>query len=80
MSDDYTFEGQLLTNMRRLKEILPCCPNCTHFTQLVIFGSDDGGGFPRTEREACGLDPERRRPPTRVIAFGCPAFEPNIPF
>lgn len=80
MAEDYSFEKQLTEEMRRLKRLLPCCPNCEHFTQLVIFGEETHDGYLTTEREACSLDPERRRPPARVIAFGCPAFEPGIPF
>ncbi len=80
MADDYSFDGQLLANMRRLKSILPCCPNCEHFVQLVIPESMTTAGTLETRDEACGLDPERRRPPARIIAFGCPAFTPGIPF
>lgn len=80
MSEDYSFDAQMLSNMHRLKAILPCCPNCEHFSSLVILDSMTTGNVLETRDEACGLDPERRRPPARIIAFGCPAFAPGVPF
>ena len=80
MSNDYSFEGQLLNEMRRLKSLLPCCPNCEHFACVVRQGHMTTGGTLETVSEACVLDPERRRPPAQIIAFGCPAFRPGIPF
>lgn len=81
MAEDYSFDAQLDKQLRRLKELLPCCPNCEHFAWKVV-----QGGFKTTEgtltttAEACTLDPAHGRPPARVIAFGCPAFRPDVPF
>lgn len=47
-----------------LKHRLPCCPNCTHFTK-------DGH---------CTYQNQRIQPPPEVIAFGCWAFDQDIPF
>ena len=80
MAHDYSFEAQLTDEMRRLKRLLPCCPNCEHFVSIVKQGAFTSDGTLETVSEACGLDPERRRPPARIIAFGCPAFEPGVPF
>jgi len=41
------------------------CVNCEHFN-----GTD----------EICKADLAKRRPPARVIAFGCDVFSPDIPF
>lgn len=81
MVEDYSFDAQILKEVRRLKELLPCCPNCEHFAWRV-----DPHGFKTTEgkvsttAEACTLDPAHSRPPASVIAFGCPAFRPDVPF
>lgn len=81
MSEDFSFDAQMLQQMRRLKELLPCCPNCEHFTwRVVMNGYTTTEGTVITEHEACTLDPGRQRPPARVIAFGCPAFLPGVPF
>lgn len=47
-----------------LKHRLPCCPNCEKFTK----------------DEFCTHNNQRVRPPAEVIAFGCWAFEQDIPF
>ena len=80
MSNDYSFDAQLVGYMRRMKRLLPCCPNCEHFQSIVKQGQMTTGGTLETVSEACGLDPERRRPPAQIIAFGCPAYEPGVPF
>lgn len=81
MAEDYSFDAQMLLQMRRMKVLLPCCPNCEYFTWRVVQGGfTTTEGTVTTETEACSLDPERRRPPANVIAFGCPAFEPGVPF
>lgn len=82
MSDDWSFDAQLLRELPRIKRLLPCCPNCDNFCSRVdslatIRLSD---GYMPTTDEYCALDPERRRIPARIVAFGCPAFEPGIPF
>jgi len=83
MPEDYSFDAQLDKQLRRLKQLLPCCPNCEHFAWRV---DQRSGGFMTTEGtvttrdEACTLDPAHGRPPARIIAFGCPAFSPDIPF
>lgn len=41
-----------------------CCLTCDHFRE--------------NPNELCGL--YGKRPPARVIAFGCPAYENEIPF
>jgi len=42
------------------------CVHCLHFQHM---------------REECGLATPPVRPPARVIAFGCPRFEPDeVPF
>lgn len=48
-----------------LKDRLPCCPNCTHWD---------------SRNEVCALTMPRVRPPAPVIAFGCWAFEQDVPF
>jgi hypothetical protein len=80
MAEDFSFEAQLLRHARRLKELLPCCPNCIHFAIVVKQGAHTTDGSLETISEACNLDPARGRPPARIIAFGCPAFDPSIPF
>lgn len=50
----------------QLKERLPCCPNCEHWS----------GG----PREVCTYQSQDVRPPAEVIAFGCWAFEAMPPF
>lgn len=41
------------------------CPACLWFDQAA---------------EVCERDQQRRRPPAKVIAYGCQAYEPDIPF
>jgi hypothetical protein len=48
-----------------LKHRLPCCPNCVHW---------DSGA------EVCKVTNPRIRPPAPVIAFGCWAFDQDVPF
>lgn len=84
MPEDYSFDAQLDKQLRRLKELLPCCPNCEHFAWRVV--PHDVNSYMTTEgtvvttAEACTLDPAHGRPPARIIAFGCPAFSPDVPF
>lgn len=80
MTEDYSFEKQLTDEVRRIKHLLPCCPNCEHWQWIVAAGAVLSDGAVPTRNEHCALDPERRLPPPRIIAFGCPAFEPGIPF
>lgn len=80
MAEDYSFEAQLKKELGALKHILPCCPNCEHFISLIVRDIWTSDNTLATADEACGLDPERRRPPARIIAFGCPAYAPGIPF
>ena len=81
MAEDYSFDAQLDKQLRRLKELLPCCPNCEHFSWRVVQGGySTTEGTLTTTTEACSLDPAHGRPPARVIAFGCPAFSPDVPF
>lgn len=84
MAEDYSFDVQLERHLRSLKQLLPCCPNCEHFAWRVVHGADGGymttEGTVATKDETCTLDPERRRPPAKIIAFGCPAFSPDVPF
>ena len=47
-----------------LKHRLPCCPNCVHFTK---------SGH-------CTYQNQRVVPPPEVIAFGCRAFDQDVPF
>lgn len=49
----------------QLKERLPCCPNCEHWSAKL---------------EHCTYQSQNVRPPAPVIAFGCWAFEPTVPF
>lgn len=81
MTEDYSFDAQLAKELRTFKHLLPCCPNCEHFTWRVVAGGYiTTEGTIVTENEACALDPAHGRPPARVIAFGCPAFRPGVPF
>lgn len=81
MAEDFSFDVQALKHLRRMKELLPCCPNCNNFSWKVgpgpVLLTD---GRVATTGEYCGLDPEKRLPPPRIIAFGCPAFTPGVPF
>lgn len=57
--------NQLLNEqVAKLKYLLPCCPNCLNFDHAL---------------EGCRLA-DLARPPARVIAFGCSAFDQDIPF
>lgn len=80
MIEGQSFDEQMLKQMRRLKELLPCCPNCEHFQWRVASGPVTTEGTVQTQDEHCDLDPAKRRPPARIIAFGCPAFLPGVPF
>jgi hypothetical protein len=59
------FMDDLTRTVDQLKENLPCCPNCTHWLKAD---------------ELCNYQCQRIRPPAEVIAFGCWAFEHDIPF
>ena len=59
------FLADLTRKVDDLKHTLPCCPNCTHW---------DSHG------EVCTLNGARMRPPAPVIAFGCWAFDQDVPF
>lgn len=67
------FIQELTFKVDELKHWLPCCPNCVNWN-------------PKTE--LCGYDataPNRiaatpQRPPAPVIAFGCWAFDHDVPF
>lgn len=48
-----------------LKHRLPCCPNCIEWD---------------AKREVCLLTNPQIRPPAPVIAFGCAAFNQDVPF
>lgn len=48
-----------------LKHRLPCCPNCTNWDST---------------RELCVFATPAVRPPAPVIAFGCWAYEQDVPF
>lgn len=58
-----------LTELERivddLKHRLPCCPNCAYW---------------RKQGEVCGYQGQMIKPPADVIAFGCWAFDMDIPF
>jgi hypothetical protein len=58
---------------------IPCCPNCEHFKD-VLHVTMTGDGFVETKKEYCGLDPQKRLPPAKIVAFGCPRFVQDIPF
>ncbi len=59
------YDRELTEMVDRLKPRLPCCPNCTWW---------------RAEAELCTWQNQNIRPPAPVIAFGCAAFEYEIPF
>lgn len=59
------FTDELTRKVDELKHWLPCCPNCDHWS---------------SKDEVCTLNGARLRPPAPVIAFGCWAFENEIPF
>lgn len=42
-----------------------CCLHCVHFNEGA---------------ELCELAQPPQRPPAKVITFGCPAFDPAVPF
>jgi len=69
------YTDDLLAAVMDLQKQLPCCPNCVHFRTLMLMTPVDS-----RERDVCALDPQRRTPPSRVIAFGCERFEADIPF
>lgn len=48
-----------------LKHGLPCCPNCDHWSK---------------KHEHCTYGSQNVRPPAEVIAFGCWAYEREVPF
>lgn len=48
-----------------LKHRLPCCLNCTHWQK---------------KGELCTYQNAMIHPPAEVIAFGCWAFDQDIPF
>lgn len=48
-----------------LERCTKSCLTCEHFNEA---------------QEKCEADPQRRRPPARVIAFGCPSYEERLPF
>lgn len=48
----------------KILKAIECCPNCDNFDVPL---------------ERCKLFPDTR-PPAKVIAFGCPKFEPRVPF
>lgn len=48
-----------------MKHRLPCCPNCVHW---------------RKKGEVCDYQDQGVRPPAEVIAWGCWAYEQDVPF
>lgn len=69
------FETELARLVEQIKHQLPSCVNCRHGVNMQVTDGVDVARWP-----SCALDPERRTPPPRVIAFGCPAFAGDIPF
>ena len=59
MSTEPLYDAQFQQAIETLKQRLPCCPNCFNFN---------------VKTEVCELAPGER-PPARIIAFGCPAFD-----
>ena len=57
--------------VKQVRWMIPCCPNCEHFS------SSPSHALPN---EHCTLDPQKRLPPAKVVAFGCPRFVQQIPF
>lgn len=58
---------------------LRSCVNCDHFCTgtRVVITEDTTVEAPF---EYCALDPEKRRPPARIIFNGCKAFSRDLPF
>lgn len=48
-----------------MKHRLPCCPNCVHWQK---------------KGELCTYNNQNLHPPAEVIAFGCWAFDQDVPF
>jgi transposase len=59
------FERELIRMVDELKHNLPCCPNCDWWVK---------------DKELCAYRNTNVRPPAPVIAFGCWAFENDVPF
>lgn len=59
------FTDELTRKVDELKHWLPCCVNCDHWIK---------------RGELCGYTRPHIRPPAEVIAFGCWAFENEVPF
>jgi hypothetical protein len=57
--------------LRELRGIWPCCPNCAHWGKGVEHHAINS--------EVC-IKANGERPPATVIAFGCPAYERDLPF
>lgn len=65
MRNERPFLTDLAQLVDELKHRLPCCPNCVHWY---------------AHGEVCTINGIKARPPAPVIAFGCWAFEQDIPF
>lgn len=58
-------DARLAELVALVRPLVPSCIRCAHFDEAS---------------EICGLVPHQGRPPARVIAEGCPAFVPGVPF
>jgi hypothetical protein len=56
---------------------LPSCANCEKLSTSMYNINRD---TPRDTPEFCTLDPQKRLPPVKIIAYGCPAFVLDLPF
>lgn len=61
----HNYDRELKALVDDIKPRLPCCPNCIWWSAGV---------------ELCKYQNQQIRPPAPVIAFGCAAFEFDIPF
>lgn len=59
------YHAELERMVDDLKHRLPCCPNCIHWAATG---------------ELCTYANQNIRPPAPVIAFGCAAYEQDVPF
>ena len=61
-----------------VRDLIPCCVNCEHFSQSVERILP--GGKTMHDKEFCVLDKLQRPIPAKIAAFGCQRFSHDIPF
>lgn len=65
-----------ITQALHFERLIHSCMTCRHFAERGA--AELGPATPAIPVEHCGL--YKVRPPARVIAYGCPSWEDDLPF